>query len=248
MPDLAEFTIILLTFLLAGFVKGVVGFGLPTVSLGLLAAVTGLHEAMVLLLIPSFVTNLWQALAGGSLIALLRRLWPFLGAAMVTVWIGGLVLTRVDSYLLTALLGVIMIAYALTAMAGLQLSVPHRHERWVGPVAGLVNGVLTGMTGAFVFPGIQYLQALGLSRDALVQTMGMLFLASTVALGLTLQGNGMITYMQVGASATALFPALIGMAGGTKMRRHLSERQFRRVFFICLIVLGGYFCLRAGLL
>lgn len=62
------FTIIIIaaTFLLAGSVKGVIGLGLPTVSLGLLAATLDLTTAMALLLIPSFVTNIWQAVVGGN--------------------------------------------------------------------------------------------------------------------------------------------------------------------------------------
>src|SRR3546814_10582306 len=76
------------TFVLAGAVKGVVGFGLPTVSLALLTVAFGLPQAMALMLAPAFVTNLWQALAGGRSLVLLRRLWPFLLMATVTVWLG----------------------------------------------------------------------------------------------------------------------------------------------------------------
>ena len=43
-----------LTFFVAGAVKGVIGMGLPTISLALLAATLGLHQAMALLLFPSF--------------------------------------------------------------------------------------------------------------------------------------------------------------------------------------------------
>ena len=72
MPDLSVITpfdllALALTFLLAGGVKGVIGMGLPTVSLAILTLIHGLPEAMGLLLVPSFVTNLWQALAGGQL-------------------------------------------------------------------------------------------------------------------------------------------------------------------------------------
>ena len=56
---------VLAVYLAAGMVKGVVGLGLPTISLALIAAVFGLKEAMVLLLAPSLVTNAWQAVSGG---------------------------------------------------------------------------------------------------------------------------------------------------------------------------------------
>ena len=93
------------TFLLAGTVKGVIGLGLPTVSLALLTVAIDLPHAMALLLVPSFITNLWQAAVGGNGGAILRRLWPFLLMATGTVWLGATALTRVDLSLLSALLG-----------------------------------------------------------------------------------------------------------------------------------------------
>ncbi|RUZ51274.1 sulfite exporter TauE/SafE family protein, partial [Mesorhizobium sp. M7A.F.Ca.CA.004.05.2.1] len=51
-------------FLAAGFVKGVVGMGLPTVAMGLLAVTMPPAQAAALLLSPSLVTNLWQLFTG----------------------------------------------------------------------------------------------------------------------------------------------------------------------------------------
>ncbi|HEX4329959.1 MAG TPA: sulfite exporter TauE/SafE family protein, partial [Burkholderiales bacterium] len=47
-------------FLLAGLVKGVIGLGLPTLSMALLALWMPPVEAAALLIVPSLVTNLWQ--------------------------------------------------------------------------------------------------------------------------------------------------------------------------------------------
>ena len=69
--------ILTMTFLLAGTIKGISGLGLPTVSLGILLLASDLQTAMALLLVPSLVTNIWQALFGDDVGALLRRLWPF---------------------------------------------------------------------------------------------------------------------------------------------------------------------------
>ena len=68
--------IVCATFLFAGWVKGVVGLGLPTIALALLAATVGLKEAIALMLIPSMVTNLWQGLAGGAFLLFGSTLRP----------------------------------------------------------------------------------------------------------------------------------------------------------------------------
>ncbi len=228
------------TFLIAGTVKGVIGLGLPTVSLGLLAVAFDLTHAMALLLVPSFVTNLWQAVVGGNGKAILARLWPFLLMATGTVWLGAVALTRVDLTVLSGLLGVLLVVYATANLAGLRVQITSRQEVWVGPLVGTANGVLTGMTGSFVVPGVLFLQAIGLSRDMLIQAMGVTFTVSTLALGAALQGNALLTAELGGLSAAALLPAIVGMVLGQRIRQRLSEELFRRVFFIALLILGAY--------
>ena len=236
------FTILIVigTFLIAGAVKGVIGLGLPTVSLALLTVALGLPEAMNLLLVPSFVTNLWQAMVGGHGKAILRRIWPFLVMATATVWLGANALTRVDLSLLSALLGLLLVTYASVSLVGYRFAVTARQEIWVGPLFGTVNGLLTGMTGSFVVPGVMFLQAIGLSRDLLIQAMGMLFTVSTLALALALQENGLLSAELGGLSAAALIPAAVGMVVGQRLRSSLFEQHFRRVFFAALLALGVY--------
>ncbi len=238
---------IMATFLVAGTVKGVIGLGLPTISLGLLAVAIDLPSAMALLLVPSFVTNVWQAIAGSEGKTILCRIWPFLLMATVTVWFGAAALTRVDLALLSTLLGALLVMYALINLAGFRPVVPSHREVWVGPLTGAVNGILTGMTGSFVVPGVLFLQAIGLSRDALIQAMGMLFTASTVALAFALQGNDFLTYQLGAVSAAALIPAIAGMLLGRWIRQRLSEQLFRRVFFAGLLLLGVYIIISASL-
>ena len=239
-----ELVIIALTFGLAGLVKGVVGLGLPTVSLALLAIAFDLPTAMVLLLVPSFVTNVWQALRGGYLVDLLRRLWPMLLLAAIGIGLGSLALQRVALGWLTALLGLLLITYAASGLSGIRLKLSPRQECWCGPLVGAINGVLTGMTGSFVVPGVMYLQAIGLSRDQLVQAMGLLFALSTLALGLGLRSVEMLRMAELGWSALALLPAVLGMALGQQLRRRLSESRFRQLLMLTLLLLGAYILLR----
>ena len=238
--DSSTLAIVGLTFLLAGTVKGVIGLGLPTVSLALLAILFDLTSAMTLLLVPSLVTNIWQALIGGNFVTLSRRLWPMLLAATLAIWIGSLALTRIELPWLSVLLGFLLVVYASLSLVGFRLNLQRRQEPWNGPLFGTINGVLTGMTGSFVVPGVIYLQAIGLSRDMLVQAMGMLFSLSTLGLAVALQGNKLLTLNHGIYSSLALLPALLGMLLGQKIRRQLSEALFRRVFFIALLLLGAY--------
>src|SRR5262247_2309149 len=70
-------------FLLAGFVKGVIGLGLPTVSIGLLGLLMTPAQAAAILVVQSLVTNIWQAAVGGYLASSGRRRSSHAGAAIV---------------------------------------------------------------------------------------------------------------------------------------------------------------------
>ena len=126
----------------------------------------------------------------------------------------------------------------------MRLSVKPSAEPWIAPPLGLANGVLTGLTGAFVVPSVFYLQALGMARDELVQAMGLMFLFSTVCLGLALGFEAFLTADVSLMSAAAVIPAVGGMIGGRKIRNRLSEEMFRKLLFAALSLLGGYILVR----
>ncbi len=240
MFDIATLTAIGAAFLLAGVIKGIIGFALPIVSVGLLTVLIGLPNAMALLLVPALAVNIWQGAVGGHLKTVTVRIWPYLTMATATVWLGALSLTRVELPLLSAFLGCVLMIYALSNMLGLRITITPAQDRWLGPLIGGINGLVTGMTGTSAVPGIIYLQAVGLERDALIQAMGILFTLSLVALALVLGGNGILTGELALLSVAACVPAFAGMILGRRIRKSLSESNFRRVFFIALLVLGAY--------
>jgi len=154
------------------------------------------------------------------------------------------ILAGADADLLARLLGLLLAAYAVLGLTTPKLSLPSSCEGWAGPVAGAVNGVLTGLTGSFAVPGVPYLQALGLGRDALVQMMGILFTVSTLALGIALGGKRLLALEELSLSAAAVIPAAFGMVIGQKIRGLLSEAAFRKTLFRALLLLGLYIMFR----
>lgn len=244
LTDFSMLALVAGTFLLAGFVKGVVGLGLPAISLGILTATIGLPPAMAILLIPSFATNLWQAVDGGHGRMLLRTLWPFLVPAIGFVWLGASALRRVDVDALAALLGLILVIYSSFGLLRPNIRVS-RENLPLAVVCGAINGTFSGMTGSFVVPGAFYLQSIGLTREQLVQALGILFTASTTMLAFALGGQRLLTWELGIVSGIALVPALAGMAFGQVLRRRLSESGFRKTFLLALLLLGSYILIRS---
>jgi len=233
-----ELALIAGTFLLAGGVKGVVGMGMPTVSLAILTATIGLTDGLALIVVPTTVTNVWQALSGGPVRDILTRHWLFLGTAVAMVLPGAMALTLVDLRILSALLGAVLITYSLISLAQVRVRVPARQECWLGALSGGLTGLMTGMTGSSVVPGVLFLQSLGLARAPLVQAMGMLFAVCAIALTLALGQIGIVNGPTLLLSTGALVPALAGMKIGQMLGRRLSETVFRRVLYVALLLLG----------
>src|SRR5712672_1875199 len=100
-------------FLLAGFVKGVIGLGLPTVSMGLLAVTMQPSRALAIVIVPAIVTNIWQTFVG-----------PYLRYG-------------------TVVLGMLLVVYAIVGLSKFSFSVARRDEKWMGGIVGVITGLVS---------------------------------------------------------------------------------------------------------
>jgi uncharacterized membrane protein YfcA len=232
------------TFALAGFVKGVIGMGLPTVAIGLLGLVMAPAQAAAILVIPSLVTNIWQLVAGPAFGALIVRLWPMMAGICLGTGLGAGVLTGENSALASTLLGVALLVYSLLGLGAPHFSVRPVVEKWLNLPIGIATGLVTGATGVFVLPAVPYLHSLKLERDELIQALGLSFTVSTVAMGVVLWDEGVLVSSVWSVSLLALPPALAGMALGGWLRSRIAAETFRRIFFLGLLLLGVHLSLR----
>ena len=235
----AVLTSIGLAFVLAGLVKGVVGMGLPTVAMGLLGLVMPPAQAAALLVVPSLATNVWQLAAGPGMTAVVKRFASMMLAITVGTFVGIGLLTGASATA-SMMLGAVLALYGLSGLLSLRFHVAPRHEPWLSPVIGVVTGLLTGATGVFVIPAVPYFAALDLDRDTLLQTLGLAFTVSTLALAAGLIYTGHFHAAAGTASVLALAPAAAGMYLGQRIRARLSPEVFKRWFFGALIPLGIY--------
>jgi hypothetical protein len=234
-------------FLLAGFVKGVVGLGLPTVSIGLLGLMMTPAQAAAIVVVPSLVTNVWQAASGGGVLSLVRRLWPMLAGTCIGTVLGAAFLPHDDSGLATIWLGIALALYAGLGLFKGHFKVPRAAEVWLGLLAGAATGAVTVVTGVFVIPGTPYIQSLDLDRDRMVQALGLSFTVSTVTLALALAYAGEIHASVAWPSLLALGVSIVGMMLGQLVRNRVKPETFRLCFYIGLLLLGAHLALR-GLL
>jgi uncharacterized protein len=233
-------------FALAGFVKGVIGLGLPTISMGLLTVVMPPVQAAAILILPSLVTNVWQMVAGPALPVVMRRLWPMMLAVCLGTWAGLGLMTGATARFGTALLGVALILYAMTGLAEFRLPAPKGWGPVLSPLVGAVTGLITAATGVFVIPAVPYLQAVGLEKEELVQALGLSFTVSTFALAINVGLEGGLQLSNAIDTIAALALACVGMWIGQAIRLRMSPTVFRRWFFVGLSLLGIYLVVQSA--
>ena len=240
--DITPFSVAIVTiaFFLAGTVKGVLGLGLPTISIGLLSIVMSPAQAATLLIIPATITNIQQIRPFALLPALFSRLWPLLACIIIGTLISGGLISLGNSRLAAAILGGILVLYGLVGFHAGVWTTPQHLEKRIGAVAGLLTGLITGATGISVIPLAAYLQSIGLRRDDLVQALGMSFFVATLSLATTLTMNDVMNSRESLASAFCLIPALAGQYAGQAIRSRIDAGVFKKVFLLAMIGLGLY--------
>jgi uncharacterized protein len=227
-------------FLLAGFVKGTIGLGLPTVSMGLLAVTMPPARALAIVIVPAIVTNIWQTFGGPYLRDIVRRLWPLMIGTVVGIWLNSGMLTGPYAHYGPIVLGVLLVIYAIVGLSKFSFRVAPSNEKWVGGLVGVVTGMVSAATGVQVIPSMPFMQAIGMEKDELVQALGVFFTVATVALAFSLTRAGLLSAATALPGAVAMAAAFAGMFTGQAVRSRMQPEAFRRWFLIAMIFLGLY--------
>jgi uncharacterized protein len=232
--------LIAVVFVLAGFVKGALGLGLPTVAIGLLAVSMPPARALAIVIVPAIVTNVWQTFVGPYLRDIVRRLWPLMVGTVIGIWSSAGLMTGPYARYGTIVLGVLLVIYAVIGLSPFNFRVARGDEKWVGGIVGLITGVVSAATGVQVIPSMPFMQAIGMEKDELVQALGVFFTTATVALAFNLTQAGLLNASTTLPGAVAMAGAFGGMLIGQAVRSRLDPETFRRWFLIAMIFLGTY--------
>ena len=227
-------------FLLAGFVKGVIGLGLPTVSMGLLAVSMPPVQALTIVIVPAIVTNIWQTFVGPYLRDIVRRLWPLMLGTVIGIWSAGGLLTGPYARYGAIVLGVLLMVYSLISLVKVTFTVARAKEKWVGGIVGLITGVVAAATGVQVIPSMPFMQSIGMEKEELVQALGVFFTVATLAQAFNLTSAGLLNASTALPDVIAMVAAFSGMFVGQSVRTRMQPDTFRRWFLIAMMLLGFY--------
>ena len=232
-------TLVAVTLLVAGLVKGVIGVGMPVVAFPLLSMLVDVQTAVMLLSVPLVLSNIPQALEGGLVPQTLRSLAPVLVGMMPGVWIGVAVLLNVDpaAAKIAAGAGVMFVA-ALTLLAP-KLQIKQRLAGPVGFGAGFCGGLLGGiaaLSGPLVFI---FLLAKGLRGRAFTKEASMVWVVSSVLLAAALASSHRFDWRDVLVATLATAPVVAGTLVGQKLRDAVPADTFKKLVVLMVLVSGA---------
>ena len=236
--SLLQIVVIAAAFVIAGVAKGAIGMGMPPIAIGLMSFAVPLDSAVAIMVVPTMVTNVWQAVYGGGFRVLMRRFGVMAGAAMIGILGVGLFLSNLGSPRTAGWVGVLLVLYSAIALTPYRPRVPRRFEPWANPLIGIVSGAVAGSTGVAAVPFLPYMQSLEMDRHELVQALGIMFLFITGMLAVSLGLHGAYHVTNSVAAIAAVAPTMLGVWLGQKARRRLRPETFRRIFILGMLGVG----------
>ena len=233
-----QIALIVVAFVVAGVAKGAIGMGMPPIAIGLMSFAVPLESAIAIMVVPTMVTNIWQAIYGGGFRVLMRRFAPMAFAAMAAIALAAVIFGHLGSPRAAAWVGVILVLYSLLALTPWRPRVPRGVEWWANPLVGVASGLVAGMTGVAAVPFLPYMQSLEMDRHELVQALGIMFLFITGMLAVSLAIHGAYHLTNSVAGVAAVAPTMVGVWLGQHARRRLSPQTFRRAFIFGMFAVG----------
>jgi uncharacterized membrane protein YfcA len=233
--------------LLAGAINGLAGFGFALVGTMALATAIDPATAVVFMIAPILAVNLSlvRDLSADDLRSCGRRFAPLMLAALVGTVAGLVVLDRLPQGPLKVGLGVVSLAFVVSAQEAVHIPGLDRAKEGCfvesGPAmvgVGVVSGLLFGGTNVGV-QLIAYLRSCDLSHGVFVGVVAMVFLGLN---GVRVGAAGVLglypSLTVAVASALAAVPAVAGVAVGKRLRSRVVERQRRTAVLSLLTVIG----------
>lgn len=233
-----DLVILALACALGGFVKGVVGLGLPMIAIPIISTVMDPRTAIAVMTLPIIGSNFIQARMGGSLIETTIRFRGFLIPMTLGSIVGAAIITRVQVDHAELILGSLVGTFALTTLLGWQPLLPPGIDRKLRPVVGLVSGVIGGMSSFFAPTVTPYLFTLGLDRGTFIRAMGVAFLIgeAPLVIGLTVAGFAPLAVWVLSAAGWAVVAAAMTLGG--RLRDRIPQAHFKTLVGAMLLVVG----------
>ncbi len=226
--------------LFAGIVKGAVGFAMPMIMISGLASILPADQALAALIVPTLATNLAQVMRGGW-----RAAWTstveyrrLLVTLCLVIAMTAQLVPHLPQAALLMTLGIPIVLFAATQLAGWQLRFHARHRAPAEIAAGIVGGFFGGISGVWGPPTIALLLSLDANKRESVRVQGVVYLVGAAMLTTAHLASGVLNAATVPLSLVLTLPGMTGLWIGFAIHDRLHQQRFRRWTLVVLVLTG----------
>ena len=210
----------------AGFIKGIIGFGMPMIILGASAAISLPSLGLAVLVLPTLVTNVYQVSLFGrtELIASIKEFKFFLLSCLLGLFVGAKLFIVAN---LNSLVGGIgLVVFILSFLQLIKIKGPERNNSMcLSSIFGGITGLLGGGTGIWGPTTVLYLTSITTPKQHQILVQGLIFAFSSVFLLVAHLYTGIFNHNTGLLSAFMIIPAMIGMLFGVGVQNYLNQEN-----------------------
>jgi uncharacterized membrane protein YfcA len=236
--DVSALIVIVIAMAVGAFIKGATGQGLPQIAIPVMASFLGVEHAVVVMAIPSIVSNAWLMWAYRGYLNRTRDLPTMLITGIFGAVAGTAILTALDDRVLSLALASVIGLYVIVFFARPDFSLAPSLTRYSSPPLGFTAGLLQGSTGISGPLVSTYLHAFRLDKETYVLSVTTVFMVFAVVQAVALAILDLYNANRLIESLVALVPIMAMLGLGTRLTRRLSRRTFDLII-LALIVASG---------
>ena len=234
--------------LLAGIIKGAIGFAMPLVMVSGISSLVDPKLALAAIIMPIVVSNIWQTFRAGwtAAVEAARDFWRYVVVVCVTIFAVAQLVPIIPTRIFYLVLGVPVVTLSMIQLLGVRFSIEEEQRRWVEWLAGIVSGVFGGLAGTWGPTTVLYLLAINTPKTRQIVIQGVLYGVGSVSLLFAHLQSGILNAASAPLSIALVVPAMLGMWLGFQIHDRLDQDRFRQITLIVLVI-AGLNLLRRGL-
>ncbi|WP_112321806.1 sulfite exporter TauE/SafE family protein [Oceanibium sediminis] len=231
----------------AGFVKGVVGFALPMITISGIGSLMSAELAIAAVVLPGLVTNLQQSVRQGvgPAWATFIKFWRMNLLMLLLIGVFAQLVVMLPDRVLFFILGTMVSLLGLVQLWGWRPHFAPRYNTLAETITGIVAGFFGGLAGVWGPPILLYLLARDIEKLEVVRATGIAFLLGSIMLLGAHLVSGVLNTTSLPFSAALIVPAVGGMLLGQIAQDRLDQQRFKRVTLVVLVVAGANLLRRA---
>lgn len=235
---LEAYAVILAAVSLGAFAKGLTGLGLPLVAVPVMASFLGVEQAVVVMAVPTAVTNTWLMWEYRRHAPETRDLPVVLLCGAIGTIAGVWVLTALEPRVMAGVLAAVTAAYIVVFLTHPSLRLSPRTTRYLSPIVGAGSGILQGATGISGPTVGTYFHSYRLPQGAYILSITSVFQVFALVQIVVFASLGLYTTQRLMGSLVALVPILAVLPLGVRLSRRLAQRPFEIVVLVLLGLMG----------